>query len=367
MTGAASESNAAKRIVCVDQLRGYAIFGMLLVNAKGLFFTPVEAYLKESDWLETFQAFTYQISHHRENFTYADTIAPLFVFVVGMGMRLSWLRRSKTGNLNETRKALVKRYTLLVLIGFAIYTGWLWDALTDIGLAGLLAIPLIHTKPRTRIAAAFVYVLAYQCVHSLTSYGQWTMRGSFSEADPDYVPMLVRLVPLHEELFEVTLNGGPLGPLSWAMMLLFGTIAYDALAARNEPRFLIQCAAWGIGLCALGYALHMPWGDAKAPWPFSARYMTAPFPLWSTGLCFLQLIAFYVLCDKLKIAIPTFTSVGMNPLVLYIFQSLFLDVADGFAPERLPVIAGFVGFLMFWGLVAGAAYYMHRRKIYIKL
>jgi predicted acyltransferase len=64
-----------KRIPALDQMRGYAIFGMLLVNAKGLFHLE-----------------TAQLSHHRESFTYADTVAPLFMFVVGMGMPF-WLRR----------------------------------------------------------------------------------------------------------------------------------------------------------------------------------------------------------------------------------------------------------------------------------
>lgn len=367
MTNTAVETGANKRIVCVDQLRGYAIFGMLLVNAKGLFFEPVETYLKDSSFLAAFENFTYQISHHTTTFTYADTIAPLFVFVVGMGMRLSWLRRSRGGTPAENRKALVKRYFLLVLVGFAIYTGWLWDALTDIGLAGLLAIPLIDKKPRTRVIAAFAFVIAYQCIHSLTSYGTWSMTGKFLEADPDHVPLLVRLVPLHDALFDVTLNGGPLGPMSWVMMLLFGTLAYDFMAEKNEKKFMAQCAAWGVGLCALGYALHVQWGDIKPEWPFSARYMTAPFPLWSTGLCFLQLLAFYLICDKLSVRIPTFTSVGMNPLILYIFQSLFLDVADSFAPDQLSLITGTIGFFVFWALIAGAAYYMHQRKIYIKL
>ena len=363
----ATNDKPARRIVSVDQLRGYAVFGMLLVNAKALFFTPVKPALEGSGLQGIFETFLYQISHHRTTFTYADTIAPLFVFVVGMGMRLSWLRRSTNDGAWEARKGLIKRYVFLVLIAFVIYAGWLWDALMDIGLAGLIAIPLINKSPRTRILAAFVLVAAYQGIYMFTSYGVWLMNGNFSPADPEYLPLLVRLIPLHEELFAVTLNGGPLGPLSWVMMLLFGTYAYDVLSSKNEKKFMVACAAWGIGLCALGYVLHVTWPGAKEEWPFSARYMTAPFPLWSTGLCFLTLLLFYIICDKLQLGIPTFTSVGMNPLVLYIAQSLFLDVADDFAPERLSLIAGISGFAVFWGIFAGVAYYLHTRKIYIKL
>lgn len=365
-TGAGAATDA-KRIVCIDQLRGYAVFGMLLVNAKFLFFEPAGPALKGSPLHGIFETFLFQISHHLAKFSYADTIAPLFLFVVGMGMRLSWLRRSRGDTPAENRKALFKRYCLLVLIGFTIYAGWYWDALTDIGLAGLLAIPLIGTKRHTRILAAFAFVIAFQCIHTFTSYGLWSATGKFSTTDPDYVPLLVRLVPLHDALFDCTLNGGPLGPMGWAMMLLFGTCAYDVLAEKNESRFIVWCLGWGVGLCALGYAMHIGWGATKDEWPFSARYMTAPFPLWSTGLCFLQLLAFYGICDKLRIRIPTFTPVGRNPLVIYIVQGLFLDVAEGFSPKQLPLSVGVLGFFVFWGLFAAAAYYMQQRKMYIKL
>ena len=113
---------------------------------------------------------------------------------------------------------------LLVLIAFALYAGWIWDALMHIGISGLLAVALIDKKPRTRIIAAFAFVLVYQAVYMLTSYGTWSMNGRFSLENPEYIPLLVRLIPLHGELFAVTLDGGLLGSLSWVMMLLFGSV-----------------------------------------------------------------------------------------------------------------------------------------------
>ncbi len=336
------------RIPALDQLRGYAVFGMLLVNATGLFHLE-----------------TAQLSHHRERFTYADTIAPLFVFVVGMGLRLSWLRRSAQDGAGVARRALAKRFALLVLIAFAIYSGWLWDALMDIGLAGLLALPLIHKSVRVRIAAAFGMVALYQALCLFTVYGQWVTRAI--EFGEDNTPLLVRLVPLNDALFGAALNGGPLGPLSWCMMLLFGTVAYDLLAAGNQRKFLTGCLGWGTALCAAGYLLHLEWPGVKAVWPFSAYYMTAPFPLWATGLCFFHLVGFYLLCDKLHLRIPTLTAVGMNPLFLYILQFLVLEVAESFRPEKLSLAAGIAGFAMFYGLFAGLAYYLYRRRIFIKL
>ncbi len=337
-----------KRIPALDQLRGYAVFGMLLVNATGLFHLE-----------------TAQLSHHRERFTYADTIAPLFVFVVGMGLRLSWQRRSVQDGAGVARRALAKRYALLVLIAFVIYAGYLWDALMDIGLAGLLALPLINRSVRVRIAAAFGMVALYQALCLFTVYGPWVTRAI--EFGEDNTPLLVRLVPLKDALFGAALNGGPLGPLSWCMMLLFGTVAYDLLATGNQRKFLTGCLGWGAALGAAGYLLRLEWPGVKAAWPFSAYYMTAPFPLWATGLCFFHLVGFYLLCDKMHLRIPTLTAVGLNPLFIYILQFLVLDVAESFRPEKLSLVAGIAGFAMFYGLFAGLAYYLYRRRIFIKL
>jgi predicted acyltransferase len=336
------------RLSSLDQLRGYAIFGMLLVNSSEVFGFKLE-----------------QLRHHRTSYSYADTIAPLFVFVVGITMRLSWLRHSAQVGPAKARSAMFKRFGLMVLIAFAIYAGWLWDALMDIGLAGLLALPLIGKKPRVRIAAAFAMVALYQAVVMLTIYGPWITR-AIKLADEN-TPLLIRLVPLHEELFKVALNGGPLGPLSWCMMLLFGTVAYDWMVADNSRRFVVSCLGWGIGLCAAGYTLSAAWPSVKASWPISAYYMTAPFPLLSTGLCLLQLLAFYTLCDRLHLRIPTFTDVGMNPLVIYIAQCLVLDVAEGFEPPSFSPVVGVCAFAVFYGLFAGLAYGMRRRHIIVKI
>jgi len=295
LEGNSTGDTESSRIGSIDQLRGYAIFGMIVVNASVLFFKPVQKTLEGAEW---FESFLYQIQHHRGVFTYADTIAPLFVFVVGMGMRLSWLRRNGIDGAGPTRRAMAKRNMILILIAFALYAGWLWDALMDIGMAGLLAILLIDKSPRARIAAAFGFVAVYQFLFMTTSYGTWLTHGVFSLENPEYEPLLVRLTPLHHQLFAVRLNGGLLGPLSWVMMLLFGSAAYDVMAERNDRKIALWCLGWGGGLCGLAYGLHSEWPGVKDAWAFSAHDMTAPFPLWATGLCFFHLGAFYVVCDK---------------------------------------------------------------------
>jgi predicted acyltransferase len=331
------------RITAIDQLRGYAIFGMILVNSNELFGIEYR-----------------QFEHHRDWFSYADTIAPLFLFIVGIGMRLSWLRRSGTAGPGATRSAMAKRYLTLVLIAFAIYAGWLWDALMDIGLAGLLCLWLIDKKPGIRIAAAFILVGLYQAIVMWTFYGPWILR--LDGAPPIDSHLLIRLIPLHGQLFDVRLNGGPLGPLSWSMMLLFGSLAYDLMAIGNHRKFALGCLGLGFGLCGMGYGLSLATG-----WPISAYYMTAPFPLWSSGLCFFTLLGFFILSDKLNVQIPTFTAMGMNPLFIYIIQCLVLDVIGGFDAPDMSFPLGVITFAAFYGCFAGLAWWMHSRRLYVKI
>jgi predicted acyltransferase len=364
MTMSNTKAEKPDRLLSIDQLRGYAIFGMILVNAKGMFGVDVE-----------------QLSHHRESFTYADTVAPLFMFVVGMSMRLSWLRRSEKDGASATRKAMVKRFSTLVLIAFVIYMGWLWDALMDIGLAGLLAVMFIDKTPKVRVGVACAMALLYQAIVSFTVYGPWIMRtGKLTDEN---MPYLYKWIPYQETLFDVAINGGPFGPLSWCFILLLGTVAYDVMKSNERKKIITYCLSLGVGLCAAGWVMHMAWGEAKAEWPISAYYMTLPFPLWSTGICFLSLLAFYLICDVWGKSIPTFGAVGMNPLFIYIVQALIGEteapkeiIMTSFGWIQIPLVesnpswvnpVGIVGILVFYGLLALLATVMDRKKIYIKI
>ena len=70
---------ASRRIVSLDQFRGYTVAGMLLVN-----------------FLGGYQAVHAVLKHHNTYCSYADTIMPQFFFAVGFAYRLTFLRRLQT-------------------------------------------------------------------------------------------------------------------------------------------------------------------------------------------------------------------------------------------------------------------------------
>ena len=65
-----------RRIVSLDQFRGYTVVGMLFVN-----------------FLGGYQVVPAVFKHHNTYCSYADTIMPQFFFAVGFAYRLTFLRR----------------------------------------------------------------------------------------------------------------------------------------------------------------------------------------------------------------------------------------------------------------------------------
>lgn len=448
MTSPKAIDPSAGRIPSLDQYRGYAIFGMLVVNFLGHYGVKwIDAL--QTTWIKSplYFIFGEQIHHHNTYMTYADTIAPIFMFVVGIGMRLSWVKRVEKTTPSKARKAMAGRYFTLVLIAFAIYSGWLWDALMSIGLSGLVALLVVDKKWSVRIAYALGLVLAYQLIFSFTSYGVWLLRlGQYGDSIP--YPLITIFLPLREVLLDVKINGGPLGHWSWAFMLIFGTIAYDIMATGDRKKILTGLIGFGVVLSIAGWGtkiigtriyyskaepfaaaamLNDDFGPAKemvgkcpgiftdiaagneaaetalkagnmeefaklvpdqlatlaakkpaeAPrfanaWVFSKNYLTLPFPFWATALCLFHLLGFYIVCDILKINIPGMAVIGMNPLFIYIFQSLTLEMYSNLnehwnyknTTSGLFVLGSFAVYV---GLVYAMARYFYNRNIIIKI
>jgi predicted acyltransferase len=317
------------RLLSIDQYRGYAVLGMIVVNFLGLF-----------------ALMPWHFKHHPDAMSYADTIAPLFIFVVGMGFRLSLQGRVEREGWRKAHLSAARRYVTLIMIGVIIYGPWQWrywwDALVDIGFAGLLALPFMLQPAPLRAAVAIGYLCVYQVLFIWTGYGDWTMAHS--------------------------IDGGPLGPLSWAMILLFGTIAYDLLATQSGHAMSLSFTALGVLLCAAGLVMHTEWPGLKTEWDFSQKAMTMPYPLFATGLCFLMYLPFYYLCEVRRIELPHLAALGMNALAIYclhqvmlvLYRSLLLD-------HHAPAWKALLHFAVFYGICYGAAWWMRRRNFTLKI
>jgi predicted acyltransferase len=316
----------SKRISSLDQFRGFAILGMILVN-----------------YLGRFDVMPRTFTHPRFGMTFANAIAPFFLFAVGMGFRLSLGKRVAELGKKAAYLQAIKRYLILVVIGIVVYgpdpVCDMWDALVDIGFAGLLALPFILGSVRTRILAAIGFLCSYQLLFMFTEYGVWTMKNS--------------------------IDGGPLGPLSWTAMLLFGTVLMDLLAKYSGKDFLVRVAMWGVPLLLVGFGFtYLEPGEI---WDFSQRSMTVAYPLFASGLSFLTFGLFYFLADVRNIKLPTLTILGANPLVIYIVQQVLNDMHGGFLPRDSSPMQALFGFFIAYGVCYIVARYLSKNKYYIKI
>ena len=315
-----------KRYTFLDQSRGYAIFGMILVNVLG-----------------EFACMPWMLKHHHAGFSYADHIAPMFMFVVGMGFRMSFLKTMRRDGINVARKRALKRNGILIMLGL-VYGGFhlragVWDALMDIGVSGILALPVIHASVGVRLVVAGASLGLFQAIFSCTDYGGWLVQNS--------------------------INGGPLGPLSWVFILLMGTIAIDGVFALRRKKMLLTFLAAAILLGVIGWLLRMEWGTTKAFWPFSQFAMTAPYPVFATGLCFFTISVFYLLCECAGIVFPQLTALGRNPLVLYLLQAGLVLVVRGTMQLWSGLSESVAGALLVFLFVYGVCY-MVAQNLYVK-
>jgi predicted acyltransferase len=320
------EAVPVKRIVSLDQFRGFAIFGMILVNYLG-YFTKIPETMK----------------HPNYGMTFANTIAPFFLIAVGMGFRMSITGRIKKYGRKNSYYIALKRYFILIIIGIVLYgpdpVNSMWDAFVDIGFAGLLTLPFILSKRWIRLTLALLYLIIYQCLFAFTDYGVWTMQHS--------------------------IDGGPLGTISWAAILFFGTVLIDDLQEQTRLVFIRRSLITGAMLMIMGYLLSLL--DPQELWQFSQRSMTMAYPLLASGLSFVFFVLFYWLADVKKIEIPHLTILGMNPLILYIVQNVVIEYHGNYLRKDSPVWVAIGGFIVIYLVCFAVARYMYKNKILVKI
>jgi predicted acyltransferase len=314
------------RIISLDQFRGFAIFGMIMVNYLG-FFEKIPETMK----------------HPHYGMTFANTIAPFFLIAVGMGFRMSLKNKIEKYGIRKSYLTAIKRYLVLIIIGIVLYgpdpVCAMWDALVDIGFAGLLTLPFILSKKWVRIMLAFFCLIIYQSIFAFTGYGEWTM--------------------------EYSIDGGPAGILSWAAILFFGTVLMDDLQEQSRDRFFKRSLVTGVFLIILGYVLSLL--NPQELWQFSQRSMTMSYPLLASGLSFVVFVFFYWLGDIKKIEIPHLTLLGMNPLILYILQNVLIELHGEYLDKNSAVWIAVCGFIVIYMICFIVARYMYRNKLIVKI
>ncbi len=286
------------RLLSIDACRGLAIVLMILVNFVGL--TPHAPWLHHAPW---------------DGCTLADTVFPLFLFVVGFSTGLA---RKSTAN-------------ILIRAGYIFVWGLILNFIMHPSVSHL-RIPGVLQR------IAICYALT-ACLHLKTTFktqyilviilllGYW---------------MMLRFIPVpHHGMYVLTPDGNLSGFID--RMLLSGHTYPKTHDAEGILSTLPALASTLIGL--LSYQLFMRFTCPKKRFfallsfgllcfmlgwltgqslPINKNLWTSSFALWTSGISLFIFSACYLVTDVWCIRVTPFLWLGRHALVLYLAHVLLI-------------------------------------------
>ena len=233
----------------------------------------------------------------------------------------------------------------------------LCQTLVQIAITSIWIMPVIAASARVRI----LYLVGSAALHIVLS---WWFYLDFAWKTP-------------------VIDGGWLGILSWAIPTLVGTLAYDAVAARDDhdrgraaPRMLV----WAVVLMAVGYGLSCLGGEPAAPpfsppaegvkvglWTMSQRTGSVSYLTFSAGFSLAVYAVFVLLCDQWGWTVGLFRTFGTNALAAYILHPMVSTAVRPFLPKDAPLWYVLAGFLVYFGICYVLIRYLEKNKLFLKL
>ena len=270
-------------------------------------------------------------------FTFADIVAPVFIFAIAMTYKPSFMRRfdkSRSGAYGH----YVYKYLALIGLGTIFSAGgavvaqeMAWGVLQAIGVACLVALLFVKLPAWVRAVSALGILAAYQFI-----LDRCALEAVLSSS-----------------------HGGFIGSLSWAGMLILSTAMVDWFA-QSKPRFLLYSGL--LALLSLGSLLVVP---------ISKNRLSLSYVLISVTICCAAYYVVDALTRRVKMRPGLICFWGENPLLLYILHLLLLALLQvPLALLNVDPMPLWYGALTSVVLFAGLSFLVltiHRKKIFIKL
>jgi predicted acyltransferase len=313
---------AEPRILSIDRLRGVLVILMVGgVHLAGVEVVP--AFLKHAPDI---------------GLTIADTVAPAFVFVIGLNYGPSFARRMRRGTAPAVRHFVV-RYLALIGIGAIIAAGATtfaaqptdWGVLQAIGVAGLICLPAIRLPAWARFGVGLLVLWGYQVA-----------------LDAFMLPSVLHSV-----------QGGLFGALSWGALLLMSTAVADVWRSGLRP--------YGI-CCAL---LVVAAAIAAVLVPVSKVRVSLSYVLVTLAISALVFLAFDLASRVVAQRPGFFCWWGENALALYVLHLVILAIVV------VPPVAWWYVGAPYWlaaaqlavilAVLSAVAWWAHRRGIRMDL
>ena len=293
----------------------------------------------------------------------------LLLIFLGIFLRSAGNRPFPNFTFDDTLTQIGLGYTFLFLLGFRSVK-FQWSALAVI-LCGYWLAWALYPLPGADFDYAKVGVSADWSYHATGLAAHWNKNSNLGWAfDSWFMNLFPRVKPF-------TANGGGYLTLSFIPtlgtmilgLLAGGWMRSELLAKQKIQRLLIASV---VAIIA-GLVLH-----ALGLCPIVKRIWTPSWTLFSSGLCFLMLAAFYAVVDVWgfkKCAFPL-TVIGMNSIAIYclthwitgfIVNSLRTFFGHGwpnmFGKTLEPITTGAAVLVVYWLIL----YWMYRRKIFLRV
>lgn len=371
----------AGRVVSVDALRGFDMFWIIggwyiFEGLHKALNNPATAFimnqLKHVEW---------------EGFVFEDLIMPLFLFIVGVVMPLSFTKRLKRGD--SKRKLyihIILRTAILFILGMVAQGDLLQFDLSKLKIycntlqaiaAGYLISSIIILNMRLRwqiVTTVFLLLLFWALMMLVPFPGRVADR---LDQDANLAAFIDRVI-LRQ--FDDGLNyTWILSSITFACTVMLGVMAGHLLRTEiSGPGKVCILAVLGIGTLALG-SLWGGWffGIGKfyaGLFPIIKRLWTSSFVLFAAGISYLLLAVFYLAIDVwgFKKWAYGFVIIGTNAIFVYMathlvsFRSVagrFVHGLDKFVGPWNDFIHAVAGFTLVWLIL----WWMYRKKSFIKI
>ncbi len=357
-----------QRLRSLDALRGFDMFWIAGGGAL------LSAWANSNDWrwLDWAQSQTEHVEWH--GFSFWDLIFPLFLFIAGVSLPLSFdKRRAQGASPTELARHSVRRGLALVLLGL-VYNGALkfdfdnlryCSVLGRIGLAWMFAALIaLRTSWRGQLAWALALLLGYWAALSwipVPGFGAGNLAPGATLTD--WIDRSVLPGKLYKDVRDPE---GLFATIPAIATALFGALAGRFLASARSPASkAAQLALAGAALIALGAA----WGLV---FPLNKNLWTSSFTVWCAGWSALLVAVFYLVFDVAgwRRGALFFEVIGANAILIYMLQSFvnFDALAKLLLEQRgalklHPALVAGGGLALKWLLL----YALYRRRWFLRV
>ncbi len=367
----------SNRLASLDILRGFDLF--LLV-----FFQPVLVALGQQLNLPWLNSILYQFDHEGwAGFRFWDLVMPLFLFMAGASMPFSLSKHRNDVSKRPVYRKLLKRFAWLFFFGMLVqgnilsfnpqYIRLYSNTLQAIAIGYVIAAMVqLHLQWKGMIACVFGLLALYSVPMYLC--GDFTPEGNFAEHVDRWV-----LGRWRDGVYWNTDGTWSFSPyynytwiwssLNFGVTVLLGSFSGMLMKNGNTQRrkTAAYLTAIGIGLTLIGCLWH-------ESMPIIKRIWSSSMTVFSGGLCFLLMAAFYYVIDCLGVqkGLNWLRIYGMNSITAYLlgevvnFRCLAHSVCYGLEKwfgDYYQVWLTFANFLILFFILR----WMYQHRIFLKI